>query len=548
MDSRLLEDASTDNLNLQSPTTATTTTTAATPVDDQNSLSSKENLVTTDELKTTSADPSSSEEEEASSSSSGGGVGTNQSEESMFIKKIGTADSWEAAVADMEQSPPNPPCWGWVVVVCTIVAMTPIAGLLGSFGNLVQPFITDFETTKTFTGVISGISFGLAVGLCPLSTPLFSKFGARKVSCAGCIIFMIGVIATSMMTSAYLLILTYSITLGFSTNLIFNPSMMIIGQYFPDKYQALASCMGTSGVSLGSMLMNPFMNWAIESYGWRTSFHIYCGFIGISFCSCLFGFREAPHAKRAVKESAAAKEEVDEEKQEMVISEKADGGEEDVDVTKKHRSVSGIIFTNPAVLIYLFATIFWSLAFLFPVVFLVDYAATIGIGKTTANQVIVIYSILELLGRFAGGFAGQLVKFSFTYICLFNLGFCAVILVACPHFQSLGFMYFYGAAIGINSGSINSLMFATTMQLFGNKYGKHVWGYINVMHACGMALGPMLGGAIVDSTNSYSTVFRAGSAVFFTSGLIFVSLKFLVTKYPLKGNDHFAAAHRTTTA
>ena len=41
------------------------------------------------------------------------------------------------------------------------------------------------------------------------------------------------------------------------------------------------------------------------------------------------------------------------------------------------------------------------------------------------------------------------------------------------------------SAAGINSGILNALMFVTTMQLFGNKKGKFIWGYINVMLAVG---------------------------------------------------------------
>jgi len=41
------------------------------------------------------------------------------------------------------------------------------------------------------------------------------------------------------------------------------------------------------------------------------------------------------------------------------------------------------------------------------------------------------------------------------------------------------------SAAGINAGILNALMFVTTMQLFGNDRGSHVWGYINVMMALG---------------------------------------------------------------
>ena len=42
--------------------------------------------------------------------------------------------------------------WGWVVVVAAWFVMVPIAGLLASFGNIVEPLGQEFNSTKLITG------------------------------------------------------------------------------------------------------------------------------------------------------------------------------------------------------------------------------------------------------------------------------------------------------------------------------------------------------------------------------------------------------------
>lgn len=83
-------------------------------------------------------------------------------------------------------------------------------------------------------------------------------------------------------------------------------------------------------------------------------------------------------------------------------------------------------------------------------------------------------------------------NYSFTSISVKSLWQNVVTAVYLPHrFRLIKSLYIkceylYIPAVGVNSGILNSLMFATTMQLFDFQRGRHVWGYINVMLALGM--------------------------------------------------------------
>merc|ERR1719342_678030 len=98
-------------------------------------------------------------------------------------------------------------------------------------------------------------------------------------------------------------------------------------------------------------------------------------------------------------------------------------------------------------------------------------------------------------------------------------------------------MFFYGILAGINSGILNALMFVTTMQLFGNDKGKYIWGYINVMLALGMMIGPVMAGGIYDATQSYDVTFFVSSAIFVKCGIVMGLIPYCLKRWPMD-NDY----------
>lgn len=50
------------------------------------------------------------------------------------------------------------------------------------------------------------------------------------------------------------LVLFYSTMVGLSANFIYNSAMTLTGMYFPNKHQAMATCLASAGVSFGKIV------------------------------------------------------------------------------------------------------------------------------------------------------------------------------------------------------------------------------------------------------------------------------------------------------
>nr|XP_006825232.1 PREDICTED: monocarboxylate transporter 10-like [Saccoglossus kowalevskii] len=185
--------------------------------------------------------------------------------------------------------------WGWVVAFTTFVVCIPITGILSAFGIIFvklqgeYPEITDLET-----GWIGSMAFGMFFFASPISTGLFKRFGHRKVSFIGVFFVSVGLLGSSFVPHPRMLFLTYSILFGVGANFVDNASLNLIGQYFPRKNSARATCFATMGWSVGSLALNPSVEALCESVGWRNTFRILSGLMFVIGISCVVTFAPAP--------------------------------------------------------------------------------------------------------------------------------------------------------------------------------------------------------------------------------------------------------------
>lgn len=431
-------------------------------------------------------------------------------------------------------------CRGWLVVVASWIVMIPVAGTLASYGVLVDSLKTEFNATNLQTGWIGSLAFGFTVGTCPISTPLFTVFGGRKLAAFGVLSGSASLVATSFVPVINLMFLTYSILFGVSANFIYNSAMTLTGQYFTSEHQALATCLASAGISFGTLCMNPFAQYLVEEVQWRNTLRILSGMVLVvgMICICAFKPVKTPEQKVVTKLKHIRHEERNR-VLEIEIGSNRDLNKHAITESLQNCNESKIslaaqeikknvldksmydcsVCGDASFILWMLGTLFWSLSFLFPLIFLIDYMGTIGIDPASGALVMTAYGIAEFCGRLLCATVADRLPFSLSYVYGGSSVLMGIATLLAPLGRSLSFMYIYSIAVGVNSGILNSLMFATTMQLFGFAKGRHVWGYINVMLALGMVVGPMQAGIIYDATNSYQTSFYVGGGMFLISAI-----------------------------
>jgi len=416
--------------------------------------------------------------------------------------------------------------WGWVIVFCAVVVMTPIAGTLASFGILYDQFQTDFNSTKLVTGWVSSLSFGFTVGMCPVSNVIIPMFGARVMGTLGVIAFSAGLLVSSFSPSVELLFLLYSTICGIGANFIYNTSMILTGDYFPTKHRSVATSMATCGISIGTLAINPLFAWMNKSLGldWRMTWRIMSGVCFVVGMCCVATYKPAPQYKN----NNTSKK--DKEDQQVTESKMSLAAQEIKKSFSSNWTCSDVV--NPGFLLWSFGTLLWAISFLFPHIFLADYMKEVELGG--AATVMIVYGCSELGGRMILAFTAHFIPFSFSYvygICTLLAG--AVVFVT-PRVVTMAMMYGYAVVAGVNAGVLNALLFVTTYNLFGDAKGKVAWGFINLTLAAGMMVGPIIAGFIFDTTGAYTTVYAVGAGLFVLCSVIMMAVKPVVDCVPMQ--------------
>jgi len=432
------------------------------------------------------------------------------------------------SIASLDKSRPRfestskekPPAWGWVIVIAAWIALTPIAGTLSSFGQLVDSLTSEYNSTKLITGWVGSLSFGFTVGMCPVSTIIETMIGARPLASIGVVLAAAGLVITTFVPSIYFMFFTYSMMVGSGANCVFNIAMNLVSSYFEHQYKILATSLASAGISTGTLVFNPLVQQLINKVGWRNNLRILAGICLVVGLSCTATFKRPQKKNRK------------EEEQELGGSKMILSSNTLVEDDNKKVDFPLSSFTNPGLLLWLFGTLFWSISFLFPHIFLVDYMRTINIDGSTSSMVLSVYGISELFGRFLCAACIERISFSYSYVYSICTIIAGIVALITPQVKVLPMMYFYAITAGINSGTLNALMYGTTTDLFGNKKGIHVWGYANVMLALGMVTGPIMAGGIYDATQSYEAAFQVGGSIFLLCSITMALIEPALKKYP----------------
>lgn len=116
--------------------------------------------------------------------------------------------------------------------------------------------------------------------------PLTAKYGPRRVTLAGAVVAVCGLVATSFTQELWQAALTFGVVTGAGFSLCFTPSILAIPLWF-DKRRALAIGLAVSGSGVGTFAVAPAMTAIIAASGWRVA--ILWLALGAAVCLVLAG-------------------------------------------------------------------------------------------------------------------------------------------------------------------------------------------------------------------------------------------------------------------
>ncbi len=367
------------------------------------------------------------------------------------------------------------------MVLAGFFAMMVSYGTLYCFGVFFKPVSGEFGWTRAETSgayslyqIMHGV-FAIIAGR------LGDKFNPRLVITACGVILGSGYLLMSHITSLWQYYLYYGVLV--STGMTYYlPLMSTVARCFV-KRRGLMGGIVLSGTGIGTIIMPPIATQLISNYNWSTSYLIIgCLALVIVVIAAQF-VRRGPDQ---ISQPSYGAEAVNRFNPETPV----------FTVKKAIRTGQFWMFS-----VALFCFIFCQQVVL---VHIVPYATDVGMSAVSAASILSVIGGISITGRIGLGSASDrtgcksawVIALASASIALFWL-----LLVA----RELWSFYLFAAIFGFGYGGVMAVQSPMVAELFGLRSHGAIYGMALFVGMIGGAVGPIVGGRIVDVSGSYQT-------------------------------------------
>ncbi|KAM4691853.1 monocarboxylate transporter 4-like [Rhinophrynus dorsalis] len=395
--------------------------------------------------------------------------------------------------------------WGWAVLIGCFV----INGFSYAFPKVVSVFFKDlireFGIGYSDTAWISSILLAMLYGAGPFCSICVNRFGCRPVMMMGGLLAFLGMVCASFCTNIITIYLTAGVMTGLGLALNFQPSLIMINQYF-DKRRPLANGLTATGSPVFLCALSPLGQILQDEFGWRGGFLIFGGLF-FNCCVCAALMRPLKTTKNMNKESKGLSE-------------------------NSNKLLDFSVFKDQGFIIYTMAASIMVLGLFVPSVFIVNYAKDIDVPDTKAAFLLGFLGFIDIFARPAcGAIAGlKWVRPYTVYIFGFCLLFNGLVNIVGSMADSFEGLMVFCVFFGISYGMAGTLEFEVLMAVVGTDKFSSAIGLVLLAEAFPVLIGSPSAGKILDATGSYMIVFIVAGIEMVTSSLFIMIGNFCIKK------------------
>ena len=386
----------------------------------------------------------------------------------------------------------NPTKGRWGLVAAALLLQFSIGAVYAwsVFGKALQSpdafGLSKVQASLPFTVTIAMIFIGAYVG-----GRWQDRRGPRTVALTGGVIYAVGIILASLVSSAdqlWLLILSYGVLSGFGLGLAYIVPIAMLLKWFPDK-RGLITGLAVGGFGFGAVLTSPVAQALIErnrDVPTRAFLPLGIAYLIMSLIGASF-FRNPPAGYSVPGWAPAASTAASRSTHEYTQGEALR--------TPQWYLLTGILTLNVAAGIALISQ--------------AAAAATdiAGYSTAAAASVVGIWAIFNGAGRVVWAAASDKVGRMPAFAAMLGLqGVCFLLL---PHARNAALFFLLGAIIYLCYGGGFGTMPATAGDFFGVKFAGAIYGLMLIGWSLGGVLGPQLAAALASGgayTRAYTTI------------------------------------------
>jgi MFS family permease len=369
------------------------------------------------------------------------------------------------------------PNYRWVIVAAGGLLGCVAIGAMFSLPVLLTPMT---ETTGwSRTGISSAMTIGflaMAAGSMAWGT-VSDRFGPRMVVLTGSCLLTVAMVLASYSRSLLEFQLVFGLLVGIATSAIFAPMMATVTGWF-DTQRSLAVSLVSAGMGMAPMTMSPIVAWLVSSHDWRATLLIVAMIVAIIMIPVSLLVRRPPALENAAGSSVAR------------------GGSQ--------MGLSDAI-RSPQFIILLTTNFFCCATHSGPIFHTVSYAITCGIAPIAAVSIYSLEGLAGLGGRLGFGIAGD--RFGAKRVLVIGLLIQAFGALAYYFAHSLTEFYLVAALFGFTYAGVMPLYSVLARENFPLPMMGTIIGGTAMAGGLGMAVSPLLGGWIYDTTGGYGLLY-----------------------------------------
>ncbi|TPX31763.1 hypothetical protein SmJEL517_g04991 [Synchytrium microbalum] len=398
-------------------------------------------------------------------------------------------------VIDDEDQPPDGGLQAWTIVASSFLIHFLCWGNAYSWGVYQRYLVSNglYGNTVSLAALGSsqtGVIFllGMPIGI------MTSRYGFRRLIQIGAVCFGSGYIFASFGTEYWHLFLSQGVLAPIGIALCFFPSITIASQWFTTK-RAIATGIAVSGTGLGGLVYSVMIEAMLEKLGFQWTIRI----VGIYSVVLLL------LVSMLIKQRTART------------------------TTLK---VNWAYFKDYRIWLFLLQSAFGSLAFQIPIVYLSQFAGSLGENPAQGAFVILIFNLAGMIGRVALGFAADsLGRLNTVVFCTLFTGFSTLFIWSFTY--SYGLLLVYAFCEGIGVGGFVSVVPPAIVELWGFQDLPFLFGVINFPAGIATFVGAPIAGLILTQTQGQFSNPYLGVILFagcFMSASGFTSLAIRLTR------------------
>ncbi|XP_034556108.1 monocarboxylate transporter 10 [Notolabrus celidotus] len=185
--------------------------------------------------------------------------------------------------------------WGWVVMLAAMWCNGSVFGIQNAFGILFLSLLREFgseddDDLRFRTAWVGSLSMGMIFFCSPIVSVFTDILGCRITAVGGAAVGLVGLMASSFVTSLGPLYFTYGIVFACGCSFAYQPSLVILGHYFK-KRLGLVNGIVTAGSSIFTITLPFLLSGLLEKVGLHNTMRVLCI---LMFILMLAGFTYRP--------------------------------------------------------------------------------------------------------------------------------------------------------------------------------------------------------------------------------------------------------------